>query len=118
MLSPTAEKGVLSRHFIGNRKKDDYYLLSRDLQVILMRLRTEHNHLNKHLNRLKISASPVCPWGHEDQTSEHVLQSYPQLNELRGKMWPEEIDLSSKLYGNLEELQTTAAFMAANGLGV
>ena len=83
-----------------------------------MRLRTGHNRLNKHLNRLKISASPVCPGGQEDQTSEHVLERCPQLQELRGKMGPEETDIRSKLYGNLEELQRTAAFIAASGLGV
>ena len=33
-------------------------------------------------------------------------------------MWLEETDISSKLYGNLDELQTTAAFIAASGLGV
>ena len=68
------------------KERDDYHLLSRDQQVILMRLRTGHNRLKKHLNRLKISASPVCPCGQEDQTSEHVLQRYPQLQKLRKKM--------------------------------
>ena len=48
------------------KERDDYHLLSRDQQVILMRLRTGHNRLKKHLNRLKISASPVCPCGQED----------------------------------------------------
>ena len=37
-------------------------MLSRELQVVLVRLRTGHNRLNSHMHgKLKLAASPTCP---------------------------------------------------------
>ena len=44
--------------------KDDYHLLSRKQQVVLVRLRTGHNRLNSHMHRrLKLASSPTCLCG-------------------------------------------------------
>ena len=43
-------------------------------QVVLVRLRTEHNRLKSDMHgKLKLASSPTCPCGQEDQTTEHVL---------------------------------------------
>ena len=66
-------------------QRDDYHLLSRKQQVILVRLRTGHNRLNSHMHRkLKLAPSPTCPCGQEEQTTEHVLQRCP-LTKLQEK---------------------------------
>ena len=74
-----SEKKTLIRALTMPRsQRDDYRLLSRKQQVILVRLRTGHNRLNSHMHRiLKLAPSPTCPCGQEDQTTEHVLQKCP-----------------------------------------
>ena len=80
-----SEKKTLIRALTKPKlQRDDYHLLSRKQQVILVRLCTGHNRLNSHMHRkMKLAPSPACPCGQEEQTTEHVrstkmpsLQSY------------------------------------------
>ena len=58
--------------------RDDYHLLSREQQSVLVRLHTGHNRLSDHMYRkLKLVLSPICPFGQEDPTREHTLQRCP-----------------------------------------
>ena len=51
-------------------------------------------------------------------TVEHLLQHCQLHDALRRDMWPEPILLRDKLYGSLEELKRTAAFVKAIGISV
>ena len=52
--------------------------------------------------------SQMWPSKADIMTTEHLLQ-HSQLNDaLKRDMWPEQIALTDKLYGNLEELKRTA----------
>jgi len=100
-----------------NSTRDDYHLLERAQQVIIMRLRTGHCRLNAHMfHKLKLTPSPTCPCGLEDQTPEHVLQSCPLLNQLRQTIWPVDTPLNTKLYGCGTDLQDTTSFVSQAGL--
>ena len=65
-----SEKKTLIRALTKPKlQRDDYHLLSRKQQVILVRLRTGHNRLNSHMHsKLKLAPSPTCPCGREEQT--------------------------------------------------
>ena len=90
--------------------------LNRAEQVILFRLRTGHNRLNAHMyNKLKVCESEVCPCDADIMTAEHLLQLCRLHDALRWDMWPDSTQLRDNLYGNLEELRRTAAFMRATG---
>ena len=79
--------------------KDDYHLLDRWEQVIIMRLRTGHNRLNAHMcTKLKLFPSPLCSYGAEQQTAEHILQRCPHLEDKRKNVWPRSIPVRDKLY--------------------
>ena len=94
-----------------NQPSDDYHTLDRLGQIIIFRLRTGHNRLNKHMYKLRLSASPLCPCGLYEQTAEHVLQDCPLYSQLRNDFWLNGSTLHSKLYGAKEELQTTVDFI-------
>ena len=80
-------------------QRDDYYLLSRKQQAVLVRLRTGHNRLSSHLHgKLKLASSRTCPCGQEDQTTEHVLQRCP-LHKGTRDVWPDNTLLTTKLCG-------------------
>ena len=53
--------------------QDSYHQLTRSDQTTIFRLRTGHNRLNQHLNRvMKIISSPMCSCGEAEQdTSNH-----------------------------------------------
>ena len=97
--------------------KDDYHLLSREQQTVLVRLRTGHNRLNNHMYRkLKLVPSPTCPCGQEDQTTDHVLQRCTLLDAIRKEVWPHDTALTTKLHGCRQELEKTASFIARTGV--
>ena len=99
--------------------KDDFHLLDRAEQSILVRLRTGHNRLNAHMHRkLKLSPSPKCSRGIEDQTAEHILQRCPLFEQKRKDLWHEDIPMERKLYGNVEDLRRTTAFIVVTGMTV
>ena len=84
--------------------------------VILFRLRTGHNRLNTHMyNKFKVGESEMCPCNADIMTAEHLLQHCRLHDAMRWDTWPEPMPLRDKLYGNLEELRRTAAFVRTTG---
>ena len=113
-----SEKKTLIRALTKPKlQRDDYHLLSRKQQVILVRLRTSHNRLNSHMHRkLKLAPSPTCPCGREEQTMEHVLQRCPLYEVTREDVWPVSTSLTTKLYGCKQELEKTTSFISRAAL--
>ena len=93
--------------------KDDYHLLSREQQTVLVRLHTGHNRLNNDMYRkLKLVPFPTCQCGQEDQTTDHVLQRCTLLDFIRKEVWPHDTALTIKLHGCKQELKKMASFIA------
>ena len=98
-------------------QRDDYHLLCRNQPVVLVRLRTGHNRPNSHMHgKLKLAPSPACPYGQEDQTTEHVLQRCPLHKATREDVWPVSTPLMTKLYGCKQELEKTTSFISRAAL--
>ena len=104
--------------FKVSQPREIYNQLDRRDQVIIFRLRTGHNRLNKHLHRLNIVRSPKCPCGEDDQTAKHILQDCRNLQTLRENTWPTTESLQDKLYGPVDMLQKTTQFITASGVQV
>lgn len=105
--------------FRAPAQKDSLHLLTRSEQVIIFRLRTGHNRLNKHLyTKLKVVPSPMCPCGEAEQDSLHILQECGNFRRLRSEIWPEPRPLEEKLYGSVASLQKTTTFLDLTGLCV
>ena len=66
-------------------------------------------------NKFKVGESEMCPCNADIMTAEHLLQHCRLQDALRWDMWLEPTLLRDKLYGNLEELRRTAAFVRATG---
>ncbi|XP_070181840.1 uncharacterized protein [Littorina saxatilis] len=67
-------------------KKDAYYLLPRDDQVVIVRLRTGHCRLKHHLyTKFHIGDSASCPCGTSPMTVQHFLQDCPTHQNLRAE---------------------------------
>ena len=89
---------VLITDYAKSHKADDYHILTREEQVIILRLRTGHNRLNFHMCRkLKLAPSTACNCQQGDQTAEHILQSCLNLHTLRESIWPNATTLHTKL---------------------
>ena len=100
-------------------KADAYNQLERHEQVVIFRLRTNHNKLKQHLYRtFKVGDTDQCPCGEEAQTAEHILQRCELYKELRVRTWPQPTLEAQKLYGCLTDLQRTAAFISETGLTI
>ena len=103
----------------NNDKKDPYYQLTRQEQVIIFRLRTGHNRLRRHLyNKLKIGDTDRCQCGEDIQDTEHILQACSLYNMRRIQTWPTPVEATQKLYGTLEDLRRTAAFITDARLSI
>ena len=99
--------------------RDSFYQLSREEQVIIMRLRTGHCRLRHHLfTKFNIGDSPVCPCGTADMTVEHLLQHCPTHQNLRADTWPAQTPIREKIFGPVEDLRRTAAYIRATGVTV
>ena len=84
-----------------------------------MRLRTGHSRLHHHMfARFRIGESAACPCGAVTMTVEHFLQDCPIHHNLRVETWPIDQPMKEKLYGSLEDLHRTAAFVSASGVPV
>ena len=98
---------------------DAYYHLSRQDQVIMTRLRTGHSRLRHHMfTKVLVGDSPVCPCGAADMTVRHILQDSRIFQNLRDETWPSAPSVREKIFGSLEELRWTAAFIRATGIPV
>ena len=86
---------------------DSIHSLSRQQQVIIVRMRTGHCRLRSHLHRIGISDTPECPCHTDVETPEHVLQQCPRFTHIRNTLWPNNEPLISKLYGAQIDLETT-----------
>ena len=112
-MSASVKRRLIRTLSMPKLQRDDYHLLSRKQQVILVRLRTGHNRLNSHMHRkLKLAPSPTCPCGQEEQTTEHVLQRCPLYKATREDVWPVSTSLTTKLYGRKQELEKTTSFIS------
>ena len=109
---------IIKAAFRTPNSKDPYQFLDRRQQVAIFRLRTGHCRLNRHMNRMNLSPSPLCPCGLEDQTPQHILQTCPMYQELRQRVWPSVTSLQAKLYGSLEELEKTTQFISLTELAL
>ena len=100
-------------------QSDSLHKLNRPEQVILFRTRTGHNRLNTHMHsKLKVGESEMCQCNADIMAAEHLVQHCQLHDALRRGMWPEPKPLMDKLYGNLEEIRRTAAFVRATGISV
>ena len=98
---------------------DAYSQLERHEQVIIFRLRTNHNRLKQHLFRtFKVGDSDLCPCGEDVQIAEHILQTCKLYQEPRVRTWPQPTLEVQKLYGCLADLQRTVAFIGETGLAI
>ena len=64
--------------------------------------------------KFKLGESEMCPCNADIVTAEHLLQHCRLHGAMMRDMWPEPTLLRDKLYGNLEELRRTAAFVRDN----
>ena len=92
--------------------------MTREQQVLMFRLRTGHCGLLAHLYRIGRSHTDQCPCGTGVQDVDHLLQTCPTYKDLRQAYWPEEVDLSTKLWGPPEALLTTTGYTAATKLHI
>ena len=96
---------------------DPYYRLNRREQVIIFRLRTGHNRLRYHLYRkFKIGMTERCPCGSAVPTADHILQECRLFSNERKRIWTNPVQRDWKLYGDLEALRSTVAFIDETGL--
>ena len=100
-----------------HNSEDEYHLLGRREQVKIFRLRTGHNRLLHHMHtKFGIGQSGECPCGEGPMTTDHILQECMVHAASRRKYWPTPTAVEAKLYGTLEELRWTAAFIEDTGL--
>ena len=95
-------------------EQDPIRLLERKQQTTIFRLRTGHCRLNAHLNKMGIAPSSKCHCGAPVQTPEHVLQACPLYDAARSKIWPQVVDLKTKLWGTKEDLCRTSEFTSSS----
>ena len=99
--------------------QDDYHIMNRSEQVVILRLRTGHNRLRSHMyTKFKIGNTATCTCGQAAQSTKHILQDCSEYETLRQTYWPEETTLESKLYGPLYELQKTVSFIKETELQI
>ena len=110
-------KTLIKHQYSIAPRKDNIHFLQRKDQVIIFRLRTEHNRLKNHLHRVfRIGNSPLCDCGEAPQTGSHILQDCSLYGQLRRITWGKETPISTKLHGPVEELQRTATYITMTGL--
>ena len=113
-------KTIIKRqyHHSPENPTDPYYLLERQQQVIIFRLRYGHCRLLQHMCRLGLSHTDSCPCQTAPQSPEHVLQDCPLHEEARKKQWPNNTSLEEKLWGNIIQLKQTCCFIQETGLNI
>ena len=107
-MSVSVKRKLIRALTMPRSQRDDYHLLSREQQVVLVRLCTGHNRLNSHMHaKLKLASSTNCPCGQED-----VLQRCPLHKATREDVWPVSSPLTTKLYGCKQELEKMSSFIS------
>ena len=118
LIKEKQQKRWLQQHPNYN-PTDSYCQLSREDQVILMRLRTGHCRLRHHMfTKFRLGTTSVCPCSTADMTVEHLLQHCPTHQNLRTETWPTQTPMQKKIFGPLEDLRRTAAYIKATGVPV
>ena len=118
IVKRTYKRQWLQQHPDYN-SKDSYYQLSREDQVMMMRLRTGHCKLKHHMfTKFRVGDTGTCHCGTAPMTVDHFLQHCPTYQEQRKAAWSSNIPLAEKLYGPMENLRKTAAFVRATGVPV
>ena len=109
---------MLLRH-PNHNPSDPYHMLGRREQVILFRLRTDHNRLAHHMFKtFRIGNSGECPCGEGQMNAAHILQDCPKFFAERQRYCQTTTTVQEKLLCNLEGLQATAAFIQTTGLDI
>ena len=91
--------------------KDNIRSLDRRDQTAIFRLRTQHNTLNGHLNRINPQHPPMCPLcNHPYETTPHLLFECPSLQHLRQELLPPAPNIQNVLYCTADQLKRTSAF--------
>jgi len=115
----TVIKTIIKSLFKTPQQQNSYHQLTRSDQTTIFGLRTGHNRLNQHLNRImKIVSSPMCSCGETEQDTAHILQTCKNHQALREEIWPLATTLQEKLYGPVDTLQKTTRFVAETGIQV
>jgi ribonuclease HI len=113
------KKAIAKTLFRTPTVKDSYHQLTRQQQVVIFRLRTGHCRLNQHMyKKFRLTESPKCHCGEDDETVEHVLQHCHLLETLRKQVWPTPVPLQQKLHGSVSDLHRTTDFISRSGLQV
>ena len=100
-------------------KQDEVYCLNRRGQTTIFRLRTGHNRLKYHIHKIfKVGKTDLCSWGQAAETAQHVLQDCRLYSNVRQSIWRERVDMHTKLYWPLPELEKTVAFISQAGIGI
>ena len=100
-------------------KQDGVYCLNRRGQTTIFRLRTGHNRLKYHIHKIfKVGETDLCSCGQAAETAQHVLQDCRLYSNVRQSIWRERVDMHTKLYGPLPELEKTVAFIVQAGIGI
>ena len=107
------------RQHPASNKNDPWHKLSRAEQVTIFRLRTGHTRLKAHLfGKLKIGSTGLCNCKEADETVDHVLNECPLYIQKRTEIWPTPKTTAEKLYGSVQELRGTIAFLGGVGVAV
>jgi hypothetical protein len=115
----TEMKIFIKSQFKTPQQQDSYHQLTRSDQTTIFRLRTGHNRLNQHLNRvMKIIPSLMCSCGEAEQDTFHILQTCKNHQALREEIWPLPTTLQEKLYGLVDALQKTTRFVVETEIQV
>jgi hypothetical protein len=108
----TEMKTIIISLFKTPQQQDSYHQLTRSDQTTIFRLRTGHNRLEQHLNRvMKIIPSPMCSCGEAEKDIAHILKTCKNHQALREEIWPLPTTLQEKLYGPVDVLQKTGLYI-------
>ena len=87
--------------------------------LTIFRLRTGHNRLKYHIHKIfKVGETDLCSCGQAAEMAQHVLQDCRPYSNVRQSIWRERVDMHTKLYRPLPELEKTVAFIAQAGIGI
>ncbi|GFS08942.1 hypothetical protein ElyMa_004770700 [Elysia marginata] len=90
---------VVYKYMNSLKTNDNIRTLSREEQVTIFRLRTQHAPLNYDLNRINPLHPPMCPLCNDQfETTDHLLLHGPNVDDLRQDLLPPTPDITNILY--------------------